>query len=197
MAFRLRLANDLHDDLGSDLSSLALASEMLAASVASDGETRDQLHELRHTTLRMIDSLRDVVWSMNPVYDNLDAMVSRMRWAADRLLPGVDHAFEALPPSKDRVVPMEVRRTIYLVYKEALHNIQQHAAASHVATRLERRGDRLTLRVEDDGVGFDIGVESAGHGLSSMNARALEAAGTLRVTSRPGAGTTIELETPI
>jgi ligand-binding sensor domain-containing protein/signal transduction histidine kinase len=190
---RLRIASDLHDDLATDLSGIALVSDVLLRRPTLAGDDRHQLAEVRDTALGMVEGLRDIVWTINPEHDTLDAMVRRMRQVAARLLAGQPYTFEAAVPAGDRAVAMTLRRDVLLIYKEALHNAARHAGAARVAIRLEQRDGRLDLTIADDGRGFDPAAAGDGHGLRSMRARAAALGADLEVTSRPGAGTRLRL----
>src|SRR5690606_21086259 len=137
----------------------------------------------------MVEALRDVVWYVNPEHDTFAAMAARMRSVAAALLPGVDVAFDAGPEATPARIPMVVRQNVFLIYKEALHNVARHARAQRVAVRFVQQHGRLVLRVEDDGAGFDSSVGAAGHGLKSMQARAAQLGAVLRLESTPGRGT--------
>ncbi|HYE95925.1 MAG TPA: two-component regulator propeller domain-containing protein [Rubricoccaceae bacterium] len=194
---RLRIAGDLHDDLSTDLSGIALVTDLLHRHPNLADDDRRQLAEVRDTALAMVDGLRDIVWTINPEHDTLEAMVRRMRQVAARLLTGLDHTFEADVPAGAHAVAMTLRRDVLLLYKEALHNVARHARATRVSVRLAQRDGHLDLTVEDDGQGFDPEQVEGGHGLRSMRARAAALHADLDVVSRPGAGTRLHLRLPM
>jgi signal transduction histidine kinase len=188
---RLRIAGDLHDDLSSDLSGIALVADLLRRREGMPEADRLQLAEVRDTALRKVDALRDIVWTINPEHDTLEATVRRMRQVAATLLAGLEVTFEVDVPDAGQAVAMTFRRDVLLIFKEALHNVARHAGAAHVAIRLRQRDGRLDLSVEDDGRGFDPQAAADGHGLRNMRVRAERAGATLDVRSRPGGGTRI------
>ncbi len=195
---RLRIASDLHDDISSDISGIALTAELLQRGDHLQDQDRVRLGQMRSTAIRMVDAVRDIVWYINPEHDTLTATVRRMRAVAETLLDDTDYEFRA--SCVDEVgIDMGVRRQIFLFYKEALHNVVRHANAHRVDLRFEREGDRLTLQIRDDGVGFQPeGVaQGQGHGLGSLGERAAQMGGLARIDSAPGAGTTVVLEVPI
>jgi len=190
---RMRIAGDLHDQLSSDLSGIALASDMVSRRSALDEGDRSRLQVARDTALSSVEALRDIVWYVNPQQDSLEALGARMRSTAQRLLPG--HDVEIHAALSDGALPMELRRQIFLTYKELLHNVARHADASRVEVRLERRERSVVLSVADDGVGFDPSLTTSrtGTGLASARARAARMNGTLEVESRLGEGTRVTL----
>ena len=190
---RLRIAGDLHDDLSSDLSGIATLADLLRRRPTIAGADRAQLGDVRDAALRMADALREIVWTINPEHDNLEAIVRRMRDLARRLLPDQELHFDLAAGDLPALVGMELRRDLLLIYKEALHNIARHAHALRVEIRVRVDRDRLVLSIADDGVGFDTEVGSGGHGLGSMRRRAGRLGGTLAVDTRPGDGCRLEL----
>ena len=91
---------------------------------------------------------------------------------------------------------MTVRRTVYLIFKEAVNNIARHSACGKAKITIHVQGSRLVLKIDDDGKGFDVATETDGNGLASMQKRAKDAGGELNVASGPAHGTTITLRLP-
>lgn len=190
---RLRIAGDLHDDLSSDLSGVAMLTEMVARRPHLRDRDRRELTEVERTTRHMIDALRDIVWYINPEQDTLPAMVQRMRSTAAKLLGNVEYRFEAPDLGRGERLDMAVRRHLYLLFKEALHNIARHAKAQHVDIVLAKAEEEWRLVIHDDGVGFDPGLEHEGHGMASMKRRAEQMGGSLDIESVTDLGTTVTI----
>ncbi len=190
---RLRIAGDLHDDLATDLSGIALATDVLLRRLVLADTDRSRLAEVRNTALEMVEGLRAIVWTINPQHDTMEAMVRRMRQVAERLLGGIDYTFETAMPENDRAIAMTFRRDILLLYKEALHNVVRHADASTVGIYLGQQNGQLELKIEDDGKGFDPNGQSEGNGLASMRARAATLGAEFEVTSNLEEGTLVHL----
>jgi signal transduction histidine kinase/ligand-binding sensor domain-containing protein len=193
---RLRIAGDLHDELGSDLSGIALASSRLGARASIAEADRRRLSEIEEASLRVMRGLRDIVWYVDPEHDTLESTARRMRSVARDLLPDVELSFvERLGDGGG--IEMSTRRQVFLVFKELVHNVARHARARTVEVGLEVADGELRLRVADDGRGFDPAAASDGSGLASLRRRARQVAGRLEIDSRPGAGTRALLVVPM
>jgi signal transduction histidine kinase/ligand-binding sensor domain-containing protein len=188
---RLRIARDLHDDVGANLASMALIAEAMEKQPAF-GDPAD----LRRIALHTIDALRDIVWFIDPARDRLGDLVTRMRDTAPLLLTGIRHDFEILMPNPDINLPPAFRRNVFPIFKEALHNAVSHARASRVRITLDCRDGVLRLKVNDDGIGFDERKIIPGNGLRNLRRRAAEMHGAVRIQTAPGQGTTVEFEAP-
>jgi ligand-binding sensor domain-containing protein/signal transduction histidine kinase len=193
---RVRIASDLHDDLSSDLSGVALAAESVARRRELTDEDRTRLGQVRDTALTLVDGVRDIVWAINPEHDTMEATVRKMRQVARDLLVECDWSFEASPAARSGGIDMTHRRDLLLIFKESLHNVVRHARAARVDVDLEMEGPSLRLRVTDDGVGFDPATVEAGNGLASIRRRAAVMGAELDLWSRPGRGTRLILRIP-
>ena len=188
---RLRIARDLHDDVGANLASMALIAEAMEKQPAF-GDPAD----LRRIALNTIDSLRDIVWFIDPARDRLGDLVTRMRDTAPLLLTGMSHEFEASVPNPDLHLPPAFRRNVFPIFKEALHNAASHARARRVRIILTSHDGVLRLQVQDDGIGFTEASITPGNGLRNLRRRAAEMHGSVRLQTAPGQGTTVEFVAP-
>jgi ligand-binding sensor domain-containing protein/signal transduction histidine kinase len=188
---RLRIARDLHDDVGANLASMALIAEAMRRRPPF-GDPED----LQRIALHTIDALRDIVWFIDPARDRLGDLVTRMRDTAPLLLTGLQHDFEACAPHPDLRLPPAFRRNVFPIFKEILHNAASHARARRVSIALDCRDGVLRLRVEDDGSGFDEASIIPGNGLRNLRRRAAEMRGTVRLRTAPGQGTVVEFAAP-
>ena len=189
---RLGIASDLHDDLSSDLSGIAVVSDVLRRKRELDQSDREDLSEIRDTALGLVEGVRDIVWYIDPEHDTLHALTDRMRTVAGILLRSLEHSFEVEGAEQPQSVHMTVRRNLLLLFKEALHNIVRHAEATMVTVMIHVSGSSLRLMVIDDGCGFSA-QRTNGHGLRSMQRRAAEIGADWNLLSTPGGGTRIEL----
>jgi signal transduction histidine kinase len=196
---RTRIATDLHDDIGSSLSQIAILSEVVRQEVGQDhAAVTEPLSQITTSSSELMDTMSDIVWAIDPHKDHLTDLTQRMRRFASDVLTSrnIDFDFHE-PDTRNLNLGADVRRQVFLVCKESINNIVRHAACSQVYLEFRVDRDWLTLIIGDNGRGFDPAQENDGHGLLSMEQRAKEVGGTLQIISRPGAGTTITLRMPI
>ena len=193
---RIRIARDLHDEVGSSLWSISLLSQIIQKHESVGAEVKRELGEIHRIAQQTASSIRDIVWFINPEYDSAHDLVLRMRDFAGTLLSGLTCHFEAQPLSLSKSLPLDFRQNLFLLFKEVLTNAAKHAHATRVDICLtENQGWRLTIR--DNGVGFVPERAGSGTGLKNVRQRAEKLGGTVRILSQPGAGTTVELWIPI
>jgi len=197
---RTRIATDLHDDIGSSLSQIAIMSEVVQQQV--DAENQRVSHPLAviaGTSRELVDSMADIVWAINPQRDHLIDLTQRMRqFTADLLTAkNIEFRFAAPGPESDVPVETDIRREVFLIFKEALNNAVRHSKCTSIEIAFEVSNNRLTLNVTDDGGGFDPLRARVGHGLASIKRRAQSFDGTLDIVSAPERGTTITLQAPL
>lgn len=197
---RLRIATDLHDDIGSSLSQIAILSELALQQAGSNGwPVREALSRIASTSRELVDAMSDIVWAISPRRDHLEDLVQRMRrFGSDTFAPGdIEFRFTGPKAPSDLRLGADVRRQVYLVFKEAVANAVRHAACSAADVTVAREKDQLVLIISDNGRGFDQSRSRQGHGLLSMIQRAKALGGALDVDSQPGRGTRVTLKVPI
>jgi ligand-binding sensor domain-containing protein/signal transduction histidine kinase len=187
-ALRLRIAADLHDDVGSSLSSIALLTDRLHKGGPAGQLQQHQIQRINRAARETVSALNDIVWLVDPKAKTTAEVIQKMRAIAEDLLGDIECGFE-VDPDIDRALSMPVMRTVLLVYKEALHNISRHAAATEVHIDLALLNGQISLAIVDNGPGFDPATVRPGRGLDSMRRRAQQVGGTLEVSSAPGRGT--------
>lgn len=190
---RLRIAGDLHDEMGSELSAISLVVSRLLRLPHLGAKDRRQLEDVLAASGRVTQGLRDVVWVVNPEHDTVESMMGRMRSLASSLLADLDWSFKAPQRNVDAAIEMNQRREIYLIYKELLNNVVRHARAQRVDVSVDIEDSELRLVIEDDGVGFDQNADTSGSGLRNIRRRAASMAASLAVDSQPGGGCRTEL----
>jgi signal transduction histidine kinase len=178
---RLRIASDLHDEVGSNLGSIALLSEMIP-------RTGEEVDEIRRVALETAGSLRDIVWFLDPAGDNMNDLILRMKETARTMLPGIPFDFITEGEIASVRPSLHLRRNIFPMFKEILHNIAKHARASRVEIRLKLTPRQFQICIKDNGVGFDEKQITRGNGLKNLRRRAEDLRGELQIQSRPGAG---------
>jgi ligand-binding sensor domain-containing protein/two-component sensor histidine kinase len=196
---RSKIAADLHDDIGSTLSSISILSEMARLETSEASVRRGELLErIGRSSRAMLEAMNDIIWTVSPDNDSVAAVVQRMRGYASELLPsaGIEWSFEVRGELAEVRVSMEARRDLYLLYKEALNNALKHSRCRSIAMEIMADKRRVTLAVRDDGIGFDVTAAHGGHGLGNIRRRADNMRGQLIVESSPGRGTTITTRIP-
>jgi signal transduction histidine kinase len=155
------------------------------------------------TSREMVDSMSDLVWTINPRKDRLDDLTQRMWRLADNLFKARDIRFKFTASEKDKSIRLgvEMRREVFLIFKESVNNIARHAECTEVSAEFRYEHDWLRLTLRDDGHGFDPKnvptTSGGGNGLASMRRRAQNLGGKLRVVSTPGRGTIVVLRAPV
>ncbi len=191
---RTRIASDLHDDIGSTLSQIAILGEVAQARLDhADGHVREPLSRISSLSRESVAAMSDIVWAIDPQKDRLTSLTHRMRRLASDLLPARDIELRFTGGEEDIVVGPEVRRQVFLIFKESLNNAVRHSRCTAIAIDLRIDGAWLVLRVSDDGQGFDPDELSDGHGLASLQQRAKNLGGTLDVVSDPGTSVTLRV----
>ena len=195
---RTRIASDLHDDLGSSLSQISILSEVLRTHLGSpEAHIADPLSRIGTLSRESVDSMSDIVWAIDPLRDTPIHLIQRMRRVANELLraAGVQLRFDSSGDATPRL-NADVRRHVFLIFKEILNNIVRHAEASAVSVEVAVASRQLQVTVTDNGRGFDT-ASTEGQGLRSMERRASGVGGSLQVTSHTGRGTRVTFAVPV
>ena len=197
---RARIAQDLHDDLGAELSSIAMLSDLARYEAGDNPAVRSRLDEIGGQAQRTVRRLEEIVWAVNPANDTLERFVGFFcKFAQSYLeLTGVASRFD-IPDRLPDVPLSSVRRhNLFLAAKEALHNAVRHGAPTQVVIRVVLHDGRLTVTVEDNGCGFtDTPVLLAGHGSDNMRQRMKRIGGDFERRTAPGHGTVVVLSLPV
>jgi signal transduction histidine kinase len=193
---RTRIATDLHDDVGASLSQVAIMSEVASRHAEADRQT---LQEIADTSRAVLQSMSEIVWTVDPRHDRIDDLVQRMRWfAGETLSPaGITLQLSCSEDAHKIRLSVDARRHVFLIFKECVNNTARHSGARHAKVALTMEQHEVRLLVEDDGRGFDAGQTSHGHGLRNMAERARALDGIFEVYSHPGEGTRLALRVPL
>ena len=197
---RTRIATDLHDDIGSSLSQIAILSEVVRQRMGNGGSpVSEPLALIANSSRELVDSMSDIVWAINPKKDHLSDLLQRMRrFASDTLSArNVEFRFRAPVTEDDIRLGANVRRELFLIFKETINNMVKHSGCTEADIEFTVAGDHLMLRLADNGKGFDTTLESEGHGLLSMRERSRALGGELEIVSTAGRGTTTTLRVPV
>jgi ligand-binding sensor domain-containing protein len=189
---RLRIARDLHDEVGSNLGTISLLAQMMEQT-----PNRDDATQVRTLAMQTVDTLRDIIWFIDPKHDQLGDLVARLEETARLMLGGLKYQFTREGEFGSINVSLAFRRNVPPLFKEALHNILKHARATEVAISVRRLEDRFEFRIQDNGAGFDPARIRPGNGLRNLRKRTAEIGGQVEITSRPGTGTSVRFAAPI
>src|SRR5581483_5249824 len=197
---RTRIAQDMHDDLGAQLTEIFLLNELAHKNKTNPDKLETYLGKQSHVVQDVAGSLDTIVWAVNPVNDSIDRLADYLYEQVERLLTmsSIRCRFDVPDELPDRFVSSELRHNVFLVVREALNNIIKHAGASEVWFRLRAGPATLSLVIEDNGKGFPSEEQSAfGNGLSNMAKRMKNLGGSFQLSSQSGKGTRIHFEVPI
>jgi two-component sensor histidine kinase len=189
---RNNIASDLHDDIGSTLNSISIYSEVAKQQAGKEIPALDQIGL---NSRKIIESMSDIVWTINPENDPFEKIIIRMRSFAYQLLKAkkVEYTFEVDEKLNSIALPMQVRKNFYLVFKEAITNVVKYSEASRVSIDLFEKNKTIMLRIRDNGKGIPVNAQTLGNGLMNMTRRAEEIGGELNIISANDGGTEIEL----
>jgi ligand-binding sensor domain-containing protein/two-component sensor histidine kinase len=196
---RNRISRDLHDDIGSSLSSISLLSVMASKKIDPQSPSNQLLKQIPEEVSRLSSAIDDMIWNIRPENDDLENFFIRLRDHTVQTLQAQDIEvnIDFSVTHQVGVLSMEVRRNIFLIVKEALHNITKHAHAKHVDMKLNVQKGMLVIEMVDDGKGFDTQKPSTRNGLRNMTSRATEVGGTFEIKSEIGEGSEIVLRVPM
>ncbi|NOS91407.1 MAG: tetratricopeptide repeat protein [Cyclobacteriaceae bacterium] len=193
---RNNIARDLHDDMGSALSSINILSQV--ALVEKNGNTQSYLQRIGEQSARMMEDMSDMVWSINPRNDSMSQVLIRMREFASEIFELKNIEYQFIEKGIEQLMlNADQRKNIFLIFKEAINNAAKYSGANRVEIGLHQRGSVLEMAVSDNGQGFDEQTIKAGNGLRNMRERAKEIKGNLELRSAMGKGTEIVLSVPI
>ena len=196
---RTLIATDLHDDIGSNLSKISVLSEVVRLQLEQEGKSDDKLlSSIADISRQSVGSMSDIVWAINPKRDSVLEMFRKMREHAEEIFvpKGVTVKFSEPDKIAKIKLPMDLRRDLYLIFKEAVNNIAKHANCTKVGINLDIHHHEIILQIEDDGIGFDVSDETNGNGLTNMKKRAERSKGSLQIESAPDQGTKITIRLP-
>jgi signal transduction histidine kinase len=192
--FRTRLAQDLHDEVGSNLAGIAVLSETAALQNQSG---HDQWREIGRIARESNDAMRETLWLVGARQAGGIDLAKHLQLSAARMLRQCEVRWIELPESLLTEWPGESRRQLFLFFKESLANIARHAHATQVELTARVAPPEFVLRIRDNGRGFDPAAANGGLGLASLRTRARALRGKLEIVSAPGAGTEVVLRVPL
>lgn len=192
---RNKISLDLHDDIGSTLSSISILSD-IALHNRKDPEAENMLNEIKENSIAMMERMDDIVWSINPRNDSLEQLFLRVKGFASKLFEAreINYKIQISEDIHNIHVKMEYRQHIYLIMKEAIINMVKYSNCTEAEIMVTYHSSLLSIIIHDNGKGFDTGQTSYGNGLNSMKKRAKEINALLDIQSKKGKGTDITLK---
>jgi signal transduction histidine kinase len=197
---RARIAQDLHDELGSDIATISMLATRAKFGSASEEKRGQYLDQVRGKTREMVAALDEIVWAMNPVHDSLTSLVNYFGRYADRFLglANIAWRFENPNGSTDRALDSRQRHQLFLAFKEALTNVVRHSGATEVCITVQAAPKELWLTIIDNGGGRLPTERSEGMtGIDNMRIRIEKLGGRFAVEGKPGQGTSVRFCLPL
>jgi signal transduction histidine kinase len=194
---RARIAQDLHDELGSGITEISMLATV-AGSAPVPGNGNGHLTDISDRAREMVTTLDEIVWAMNPKHDSLQSLVSYSCLYADRLfkLANIACLLKGTVDLPDRTISSVHRHEFFLAFKEAITNVVRHSGATEVRLSVRLIGDRLRLCIADNGKGLPTEAFT-GDGLINMRSRLEKMSGRFAITSQRGRGTTVRFYIPL
>lgn len=199
LRIRSTIARDLHDEIGSTLTSINILSRVTHLNLEKDKtKAAGLLQKITEQSQDMQQSMSDIIWAIKPDNDKLENMAARMREYLSHTLEAKNIAinFEADEQVLKESLSMEQRRDFFLIFKEAVNNAAKYAGSNSVTVHLKKEKNNIILLVCDEGIGFDVTKKHSTNGLKNMQARAASLRATLVITAAPGRGTQVKLSIP-
>lgn len=196
---RNQIARNLHDDIGSTLSSINIMSKVALQQVDGHPSVSRDLEKIKDCSSIIMESMNDIVWAINPANDPIDKTILKMKEFAVAMLEpaGIGFSFREEGRLSDMKLGVEERKNLYLIFKEAINNVVKYSRATQVDIVLQVMTHRFQLKITDNGKGFDTERSYTGNGLKNMQSRASEMRALYEIDSSPAGGTRIGLELPI
>lgn len=197
---RNKISRDLHDDVGSSLSSINMLSKLAKSKLAGDKEkTEELLKKITTTAGYTMENMSDIVWTINPKNDTLaDIRIRMQEYLTDTLeAKGIHYTFSVDEEILQTKLSMDIRRDFYLIFKEAVNNLAKYSEATSAEIQISQHANKLIMKVKDNGKGFEINTEHSGNGLLNYKERAKNIHAEFSIESAPGAGTEIKLIVPL
>lgn len=196
---RNNIASDLHDDIGSALTSINVMSTIAMQEHNNVEGVQKYFTKIKNYSGNMMESMSDIVWAINPDNDDLEKIIIRMKeFAGEMLEPaGINYHFREEDGVNGIKLDLGQRKDLFLIYKEALNNAVKYSSATEVDILFKRHNTTLQMQIQDNGKGFDEQQKTSGNGLRNMKNRARQMQAELQVVAVPGKGTGICLHIPV
>lgn len=184
---RIRIASDLHDDVGASLTEIALQADFLQAT-QKDHKISESLKQMGDMSRKIVTTMDDIVWSIDARNDTFGDLHDRMQDYANNVLmhKEIEPRFHFKGFDGSKTMSLEIRQNIYLIYKEAINNAAKHSKATMLEVFFERNDSTYMLKISDNGVGMPEKLRSGGHGLKNMRLRAQRIKADIQIENKNG-----------
>lgn len=208
---RMRIARDMHDEIGSKLTKISFLSEHARVDAKSDGPLAGKIESIAETSRDLLQKMDEIVWVVNPRNDTLEHLAAYLSHYADEYFQNTSLECELRLPQAISHLPVssEIRHNLFLAFEEALNNVLKHSGATKVKVEMLVKPPKFEIVVTDNGCGFEPAPQLSagsgpgqrggrgGNGLRNMRQRLADVGGECAVRSQPGGGTTITLRIPL
>ncbi len=184
---RTQIASDLHDDIGSSLTKIAINSEIIQ-NTKDRGSITSAARSIGQVSRAVIITMSDIIWSIDARNDTIGDLLDRMKDTAVDLFSESDtqYRFKHSGLDQQRKIAIQLRQNIFLIYKEALNNIVRHSQADEVLIELYNKGGDFIMKISDNGRGLDLQAVKAGNGIKNMKMRAQRIGARFEMTNKKG-----------
>lgn len=192
---RGKIASDLHDEVGSSLTRISIYSDLLQNS-ANSSHQKNYLSSISSLSREIVDTMSDIIWSIDNSNDSLGSLVNRMKDCAAEMTKTKNFRIEFNTDhiNEKKVLDPVLRQNLYLIFKESINNIVKHSGADFVKVHISNSHEGFIMLINDNGKGINLRKDKMGNGLRNMDKRALAINATLNISN--GVGTTLELCRP-
>lgn len=191
---KLKIASDLHDNIGSGLTEISILSEVAERNKDNtNSAVKKDLRKISDTARLLVDSMSDIVWVVNPQRDSLHDLIVKLKDSYNEFFSSIGISFQVknVEKSDDIKLPMEYKQNLLLMFKEAINNAIKHSSCKKIILEALYKDHTIEIMLKDDGIGFDSKLVNYGNGIRNMKNRADRLKGSLKVNSEKGKGTSI------
>jgi len=196
-----KIARDIHDEMGSNISTIGILSSVLKDKLKQTSSLDKEsqiLEKIGRLSTEAMEAASEIVWSVNPKNDSMKEVARRMRLTGSQLEDfGINFSFIVEGDMSERELSQETRNDFYLIYKEIITNIAKHSKCKNVSVVINFGDEFGEMIIQDDGIGFNVEKDSSGNGLKNMMARVKKMTGNLSIESKVGLGTITKIQFPL
>ena len=194
---RLRISRDLHDEVGATLSGISMYSHLAKEQIKSEHQSDllNSLSIMQESSGEMVNKLNDIVWLLNPDQAQLHQLIEKLEAYARQMadINAIQVTVDITEKVSEIELPIEVRKNVYLIFKEAINNTIKYSRATTLDLAVRDLDHTLEITLHDNGIGFDPGTIKKGNGLDNMYKRAEEISALINLYASPGNGTRLSL----